>query len=126
VDAPRAGGNIIDICPVGALTNPIRAFAHLSPSRIERTASISIQDSMNEAAHRMDGRTHKVRAFWVPRGRYGSADQCGSMTRLASTASGSNHEDRLTTPLVLRMANWFPPWAEAHNLSRQAPMTSRA
>ena len=106
----KTGGNIIDICPVGALTNRVARFGY-RPWEIERTASISIQDSMGSNV-RMDSRTHKVRRL-VGRENMQVNDQwIDDKTRF--NFSWINHEDRLTTPLVRRNGQLTPAtWAEA-------------
>jgi NADH-quinone oxidoreductase chain G len=109
VDA-KTGGNIIDICPVGALTNRVARFAY-RPWEIERTASISIQDSMGSNI-RMDSRTHKVRRI-VGRENMQVNDQwIDDKTRF--NHGWINHEDRLTTPLIRKNGQLGPAtWAEA-------------
>src|SRR5688572_26179476 len=95
VDA-KTGGNIIDICPVGALTNRVARFAY-RPWEIVRTPSISIQDSMG-CNIRMDSRTHKVRRI-VGRENMQVNDQwISDKTRFAY--NWINHEERLTMPMV--------------------------
>ena len=58
VDA-KTSGNIIDICPVGALTNRVARFAY-RPWEIDRTPSICTHCSIG-CNVRMDSRTHSVR-----------------------------------------------------------------
>jgi NADH-quinone oxidoreductase chain G len=109
VDA-KTGGNIIDICPVGALTNRVARFAY-RPWEIERTASISIQDSMGSNI-RMDSRTYKVRRI-VGRENMQVNDQwIDDKTRF--NHAWINHEDRLTTPLIRKNGTLGPAtWSEA-------------
>ncbi len=109
VDA-KTGGNIIDICPVGALTNRVARFSY-RPWEIERTASISIQDSIGSNI-RMDSRTHKVRRI-VGRENMQVNDQwIDDKTRFSY--AWINHEDRLTTPLVRKEGQLVPAtWSEA-------------
>jgi NADH-quinone oxidoreductase subunit G len=106
----KTGGNIIDICPVGALTNRVARFAY-RPWEITRTASISIQDSMGSNI-RMDSRTHKVRRI-VGRENMQVNDQwIDDKTRF--NHNWINHEDRLTTPLVRKNGQLVPAtWSEA-------------
>jgi len=109
VDA-KTSGNIIDICPVGALTNRVARFAY-RPWEIERTASISIQDSIGSNV-RMDSRTYKVRRL-VGRENMEVNDQwIDDKTRF--NYSWINHEDRLTTPLIRKDGKLIPAtWSEA-------------
>jgi len=109
VDA-KTGGNIIDICPVGALTNRVARFAY-RPWEIERTASISIQDSMGSNI-RMDSRTHKVRRILGRENMQVNDQWIDDKTRF--NYSWINHEDRLTTPLVRNDGKLVPAtWSEA-------------
>ena len=109
VDA-KTGGNIIDICPVGALTNRVARFA-FRPWEIERTPSICTQCSMG-CNLRMDTRTHRLRRVigrenmqvndqWIcDKGRFANA--------------WVNDEERLTMPLVRKNGALQPaPWGEA-------------
>ena len=109
VDA-KTGGNIIDICPVGALTNRVARFSY-RPWEIERTASISLQDSMGSNI-RMDSRTHKVRRI-LGRENMSVNDQwIDDKTRF--NHGWINHEQRLTTPLVRKGGQLVPAtWVEA-------------
>jgi NADH-quinone oxidoreductase chain G len=112
VDA-KTSGNIIDICPVGALTNRVARFA-FRPWEIERTPSICTQCSMG-CNLRIDTRTHKLRRVigrenmqvndqWIcDKGRFANA--------------WVNHEERLTTPLVRKNGELQPAsWSEALGL----------
>jgi NADH-quinone oxidoreductase subunit G len=95
VDA-KTSGNIIDICPVGALTNRVARFSY-RPWEIDRTPSICTHCSMG-CNIRMDTRTHKLRRIigrenmqvndqWIcDKGRFAHA--------------WVNDEGRLTMPLV--------------------------
>ncbi len=58
VDA-KTSGNIIDLCPVGALTNRVSRFAY-RPWEIERTPSICLHCSVG-CNVRLDSRTHQLR-----------------------------------------------------------------
>ncbi|BAL98911.1 MULTISPECIES: NADH-quinone oxidoreductase subunit NuoG [Caldilinea] len=112
VDA-KTSGNIIDICPVGALTNRVARFA-FRPWEIERTPSICTQCSMG-CNLRIDTRTHTLRRVigrenmqvndqWIcDKGRFANA--------------WVNHEQRLTTPLVRKNGELQPAsWHEALSL----------
>ncbi|MCL4830536.1 MAG: NADH-quinone oxidoreductase subunit NuoG [Caldilinea sp.] len=109
VDA-KTSGNIIDICPVGALTNRVARFSY-RPWEIERTPSICTQCSMG-CNLRIDTRTHKLRRVigrenmqvndqWIcDKGRFANA--------------WVNDEGRLTMPLVRKHGELTPaPWSEA-------------
>ncbi|GIK73565.1 MAG: NADH-quinone oxidoreductase [Chloroflexota bacterium] len=109
VDA-KTSGNIIDICPVGALTNRVARFSY-RPWEIERTPSICTQCSMG-CNLRIDTRTHKLRRVigrenmqvndqWIcDKGRFANA--------------WVNDEGRLTMPLVRKNGELTPaPWSEA-------------
>lgn len=109
VDA-KTSGNIVDICPVGALTNRVARFA-FRPWEIERTASICTQCAVG-CNIRMDSRTHTLRRIigrenmqvndqWIcDKGRFAHA--------------WVNHENRLTMPLVRRNGKLEPAsWSEA-------------
>ena len=109
VDA-KTGGNIIDICPVGALTNRVARFAY-RPWEIERTGSICTHCSMG-CNIRMDTRTHTLRRI-VGRENMQVNDQwiCDK-GRFAH--AWVNAEDRLTMPLVRKDGELVPAtWAEA-------------
>ena len=95
VDA-KTSGNIIDICPVGALTNRVARFS-FRPWEVERTASICTQCSLG-CNLRMDVRTHKLRRL-VGRENSQVNDQwlCDK-GRFAH--AWVNDENRLTMPLV--------------------------
>jgi NADH-quinone oxidoreductase chain G len=109
VDA-KTGGNIIDICPVGALTNKVARFS-FRPWEIDRTPSICTHCSLG-CNIRMDTRTHKLRRIigrenmqvndqWIcDKGRFAHA--------------WVNDEHRLTMPLVRKEGKLQPaPWGEA-------------
>jgi NADH-quinone oxidoreductase chain G len=95
VDA-KTGGNIIDICPVGALTNRVARFTY-RPWEIERTASICTHCSIG-CNLRMDSRTHKVRRI-VGRENMAVNDQW--ICDKGRFAHGwISHDERLKTPLI--------------------------
>ncbi|HMN29559.1 MAG TPA: NADH-quinone oxidoreductase subunit NuoG, partial [Caldilineaceae bacterium] len=109
VDA-KTGGNIIDICPVGALTNRVARFAY-RPWEIERTPSIDPHFSTGDNI-RIDTRTHKLRRI-VGRENMAVNDQwIADKTRFAY--EWVNSEERLTTPLVRKNGVLTPvAWGEA-------------
>ncbi|MEZ4870273.1 MAG: NADH-quinone oxidoreductase subunit NuoG [Caldilineaceae bacterium] len=112
VDA-KTGGNIIDICPVGALTNRVSRFSY-RPWEVERTPSICNHCSVG-CNIRMDSRTHSLRRIvgrenmmvndqWIcDKGRFAHA--------------WVNHEERLTMPLVRKDGELVgATWSEALQL----------
>ncbi len=112
VDA-KTSGNIIDICPVGALTNRVARFSY-RPWEIERTPSICTQCSMG-CNLRMDTRTHKLRRV-IGRENMQVNDQW--ICDKGRFANGwVNDEGRLTMPLVRKNGELTPAtWSEALSL----------
>jgi NADH-quinone oxidoreductase chain G len=109
VDA-KTGGNIIDICPVGALTNRVARFAY-RPWEITRTASVSLQDSMGSNI-RMDSRTHSVRRIIGRENMLVNDQWIDDKTRF--NYGWINHKDRLKTPLIRKNGQLIPAtWTEA-------------
>jgi NADH dehydrogenase/NADH:ubiquinone oxidoreductase subunit G len=109
VDA-KTSGNIIDICPVGALTNRVARFS-FRPWEIERTPSICTHCSLG-CNLRIDTRTHKLRRV-IGRENMQVNDQwlCDK-GRFAN--AWVNDEGRLTMPLVRKHGELTPaPWGEA-------------
>ncbi len=109
VDA-KTGGNIIDICPVGALTNRVARFAY-RPWEIDRTASVCNHCSVG-CNIRMDSRVNKVRRI-VGRENMAVNDQW--ICDKGRFAHGwINDEARLTTPLIRRNGELLSAsWSEA-------------
>ncbi len=109
VDA-KTSGNIIDICPVGALTNRVARFAY-RPWEIERTASICTQCAVG-CNIRLDTRTHALRRI-IGRENMQVNDQW--ICDKGRFAHGwVNNEQRLTMPLVRRSGKLEPAsWNEA-------------
>ncbi len=109
VDA-KTGGNIIDLCPVGALTNRVSRFAY-RPWEIERTPSICMHCSVG-CNVRLDSRTHQLRRI-VGRENMQVNDQwiCDK-GRFAH--AWVNEENRLEAPLVRKNGKLTPvQWSEA-------------
>ncbi|MEZ4831515.1 MAG: NADH-quinone oxidoreductase subunit NuoG [Caldilineaceae bacterium] len=109
VDA-KTSGNIIDICPVGALTNRVSRFAY-RPWQVERTPSICTQCSVG-CNLRMDSRTHDLRRV-IARENMGVNDMwlCDK-GRFAF--DWVNDETRLKMPLVRKNGKLEPvQWSEA-------------
>ncbi len=112
VDA-KTGGNIIDICPVGALTSRVARFAY-RPWQIERTPSIDPHFSTGDNI-RIDTRTNEIRRI-VGRENMAVNDQwIADKTRFAF--EWVNSDARLATPLVRKNGELTPaPWSEALQL----------
>jgi NADH-quinone oxidoreductase chain G len=109
VDA-KTGGNIIDICPVGALTSRVARFAY-RPWEIERTPSICTHCAVG-CNVRLDTRTHALRRI-VGRENMAVNDQW--LCDKGRFAYGwVNHADRLTMPHVRKGGRLTPvTWSEA-------------
>jgi NADH-quinone oxidoreductase chain G len=109
VDA-KTSGNIIDICPVGALTNRVARFA-FRPWEIDRTPSICIHCSVG-CNLRMDSRTHSVRRH-VGRENMAVNDQWLCDKGRFSNA-WINDENRLVAPMVRKNGTLVTTtWSEA-------------
>ncbi|MBI3958675.1 MAG: NADH-quinone oxidoreductase subunit NuoG [Chloroflexi bacterium] len=109
VDA-RTSGNIIDICPVGALTNRISRFAY-RPWEVERTPSVCAHCSIG-CNIRVDTRTHTIRRI-VGRENMQVNDQwiCDKGRFAHHWVNG---ERRLETPLLRKNGELVPvQWSEA-------------
>ncbi len=109
VDA-KTSGNIIDLCPVGALTNRVARFAY-RPWEIERTPSVCNHCSVG-CNMRLDTRTHALRRI-VGRENMQVNDQW--LCDKGRFAHGwVNSTDRLTMPLLRKSGVLTPVgWAEA-------------
>jgi NADH-quinone oxidoreductase chain G len=109
VDA-KTSGNIIDLCPVGALTNRVSRFSY-RPWEIERTASVCNHCSVG-CNMRLDTRTHQLRRI-VGRENMMVNDQW--LCDKGRFAHGwVNHENRLTMPMVRKNGELVgATWAEA-------------
>lgn len=109
----KTSGNIIDICPVGALTNKVARFSY-RPWEIDRTPSICTHCSIG-CNLRMDTRTHKLRRI-VGRENMQVNDQW--ICDKGRFAHGwVNHEERLTMPLVRKNGELQPAtWGDALNV----------
>mgnify|MGYP000099784419 CR=1 FL=1 len=109
VDA-KTSGNIIDICPVGALTNRISRF-NFRPWQIERTPSIDPHYPTGDNI-RIDTRQHKIRRI-VGRENMQVNDQwITDKTRFAYNWVSS--DDRLQQPMIRRDGVLVPAtWTDA-------------
>ncbi len=109
VDA-KTSGNIIDLCPVGALTNRVSRFAY-RPWEIERTPSICMHCSVG-CNVRLDSRTHQLRRI-VGRENMQVNDQW--ICDKGRFAHGwVNDEKRLAAPLLRKNGKLTQvQWSEA-------------
>ncbi len=109
VDA-KTSGNIIDLCPVGALTNRVARFAY-RPWEIERTPSICMHCSVG-CNVRLDSRTHQLRRI-VGRENMQVNDQW--ICDKGRFAHGwVNDKKRLTAPLLRKNGRLTQvQWSEA-------------
>jgi NADH-quinone oxidoreductase chain G len=109
VDA-KTSGNIIDICPVGALTNRIARFAY-RPWQVDRTPSICNLCSVG-CNLRIDSRSHEMRRI-IGRENMGVND-IWLCDKGRFAFDWVNHEGRLQMPLVRKNGALTPvQWSEA-------------
>ncbi len=97
-------GNMIDLCPVGALTSkPFRYTARAW--ELKSHSSIAAHDSMgsNISVHSKNGRVKRV----VPRTNE-SINEVWLSDRDRFAYEGLNSEDRLTQPMVKENGQWIP------------------
>ena len=109
VDA-KTSGNIIDICPVGALTNRVSRFS-FRPWEVERTPSVCNHCSVG-CNIRIDTRTHTIRRI-IGRENMQVNDQwiCDKGRFAHHWVNGAN---RLETPLLRKNGQLVPvQWSEA-------------
>jgi len=110
-------GNIIDVCPVGALTSrPYRFSARAW--ELEQTASVAPHDCVgaNVFLHTRRGRLMRV----VPRENE-AINEVWATDRDRFAYQGVNSDDRLTTPMVKRADGWQEvEWEEALHIAAQA------
>jgi len=108
VDA-KTGGNIIDMCPVGALTGQVSRFNY-RPWQIQRTPTICPHFSTGDNI-RIDTRTHKIRRI-VGRENMQVNDQwIADKTRFAY--EWVNSDQRLKQPMIRRNDQLVPAsWNE--------------
>ncbi|MBI1776897.1 MAG: NADH-quinone oxidoreductase subunit G [Proteobacteria bacterium] len=102
-------GNVVDICPVGALTSKPYAFA-ARPWELHKTESIDVMDAVGSNI-RVDARANEVMRV-LPRLNEGVNEEwIADKTRYA--ADGLKHQ-RLDRPYVRRDGKLVPAsWAEA-------------
>lgn len=110
-------GNIIDVCPVGALTaKPSRYTAR--PWEMQAHPSIAAHDSVgsNIELHTFDGKVVRV----VPR-ENNAINQCWISDRDRFSYEGLNSPDRALKPQVKREGQWQEvSWQEALEATRNA------
>lgn len=103
-------GNVIDLCPVGALTSkPSRYVAR--PWELLQHASVARHDSIgsNIYVHTRDNEAVRV----VPRDNE-AINECWISDRDRFSYSAVNVEDRLTTPMIKKNGQWQEvDWEEA-------------
>jgi NADH-quinone oxidoreductase chain G len=109
VDA-KTSGNIIDICPVGALTNRVSRFAY-RPWEIERTPSVCNHCSVG-CNMRLDTRTHSLRRI-VGRENMAVNDQW-LCDKGRFSYEWVNSEERLQAPMIRKDGELVPvQWSDA-------------
>jgi len=110
-------GNIIDVCPVGALTSrPFRFSARAW--ELDQTPSIAAHDCVgaNVYLHTRRGELMRV----VPRENE-AINEVWASDRDRFAYQGINSDDRLTTPMVKRADGWQEvEWEEALHIAAQA------
>ncbi|HIQ05448.1 MAG TPA: NADH dehydrogenase (quinone) subunit G [Anaerolineae bacterium] len=112
VDA-KTSGNIIDLCPVGALTSRVSRFQY-RPWRLEHTNSICTHCSMG-CNIRIDSRTHRVRRV-VARENMAVNDEW-ICDKGRFVFGFTNHPERLQQPLIRKDDELqFASWEEALDL----------
>ncbi len=108
--ASELSGNVIDLCPVGALTSkPFRYTAR--PWELSRRPSISPHDSLgsNLEVHVKDNKVMRV----LPRENE-DVNECWLADRDRFSYEGLNTAERLTQPLVKRDGQWIETtWQQA-------------
>ncbi|MDC0542490.1 NADH-quinone oxidoreductase subunit NuoG [Methylophilaceae bacterium] len=106
-------GNIIDLCPVGALTS--KPFRYSARSwELSRRSTISSHDSLgsNIEAHVKDDIVKRV----IPKENE-SINECWISDRDRFSYEGLNHKDRITLPLKRVKNQWKEiDWEEAYEL----------
>ncbi|MDC0475700.1 NADH-quinone oxidoreductase subunit NuoG [Methylophilaceae bacterium] len=106
-------GNIIDLCPVGALTS--KPFRYSARSwELSRRSSIACHDSLgsNIEAHVKDNIVKRV----IPKENE-SINECWISDRDRFSYQGLNHKDRINLPLKREKNQWKEiDWEEAYEL----------
>jgi NADH-quinone oxidoreductase subunit G len=108
--ASELSGNVIDLCPVGALTS--KPFRYTARSwELSRRPSISPHDSLgsNLEVHVKDNKVMRV----VPRENE-DVNECWLADRDRFSYEGLNTAERLTQPMIKRDGQWVEtPWQQA-------------
>ena len=108
--ASELSGNVIDLCPVGALTSkPFRYTAR--PWELSRRPSISPHDSLgsNLEVHVKNNKVMRV----VPRENE-DVNECWLADRDRFSYQGLNTAERLTQPMIKQDGQWVEvPWQAA-------------
>ena len=108
--ASELSGNVIDLCPVGALTSkPFRYTAR--PWELSRRPSISPHDSLgsNLEVHVKNNKVMRV----IPRDNE-DVNECWLADRDRFSYQGLNTAERLTQPMIKRNGQWVEvPWQTA-------------
>ena len=106
-------GNIIDLCPVGALTS--KPFRYSARSwELSRRSTIACHDSLgsNIEAHVKDNVVKRV----IPKENE-SINECWISDRDRFSYEGLNHKDRINLPLKREKNQWKEiDWEEAYEL----------
>ena len=106
-------GNIIDLCPVGALTS--KPFRYTARSwELSRRSTIACHDSLgsNIEAHVKDNIVKRV----IPKENE-SINECWISDRDRFSYEGLNHKDRINLPLKREKNQWKEiDWEEAYEL----------
>ena len=106
-------GNIIDLCPVGALTS--KPFRYSARSwELSRRSTIACHDSLgsNIEAHVKDNIVKRV----IPKENE-SINECWISDRDRFSYEGLNHKDRINLPLKREKNQWKEiDWEEAYEL----------
>ena len=106
-------GNIIDLCPVGALTS--KPFRYSARSwELSRRSTIACHDSLgsNIEAHVKDNIVKRV----IPKENE-SINECWISDRDRFSYQGLNHKDRINLPLKREKNQWKEiDWEEAYEL----------
>ena len=103
-------GNIIDICPVGALTAKPSRYSARSWEMLQ-TAGIASHDSVGSS---INLHTFKKKLSRVVAGENESINECWISDRDRFSYQGANSEDRVTSPMLKKDGRWRPiAWNEA-------------
>src|SRR5262249_27547405 len=117
------GGNIIDVCPVGALTNKVFRFKARAWELIARE-SIAYHDALGANLWLHTRRGEALRA--VPRDNE-AVNECWLSDRDRYSCDGLRAPDRATRPMVKKAGAWVETdWSEAIRVASEALKSVRA